>query len=620
MRSSEREAAIVVVGGAGVVESVLASGSAPADFPVSTLEWNALLSGRALAPGEAFTLDAPQCLARVVGDGDRKLVVITLSDDIVSSQSRVSVVESANVEVLLHEAYQRLELAVSAGNLGLWDWDTKESVYFSPGWKAQLGFTDPELPNTLEAWRALIHPADRGPVFDVVNAHVANTSLPARFVNEFRMRTKDGTHRWVAGFGQVVRDAEGRCVRVVGYHVDVNERRTRDDAEAKLRSQLQRTVADLARASKLKDQFLANMSHELRTPLNAIIGQSEVLLEELHGTINAAQRHALGLVSTSSEHLLALINDLLDVAKVDAGRLELERQPTSLDHLCQECVGLIRDSARRRTINVVYENDGALDFVSVDRRRLRQVLLNLLSNAVKFTPDGGSLGLAVRRDERSAVLIVWDTGIGIAKGDLSSLFKPFVQLDAELSRRHQGTGLGLALVERLVQLHGGAIEVESDAGLGSRFTIRLPNVAIEERPAAPTSRDEPTVTLTGLSLLVVDDQDMNLQHLRELLEARGAKVRTAMTGAAATNLIHEAPPDVLLMDIQMPDVDGLETIRRLRADKGVSSRLGIVALTALAMPGDREQCLRVGADEYLSKPAPIQRIAEAIVAVANARR
>ncbi|RLC62055.1 MAG: hypothetical protein DRI48_10005, partial [Chloroflexi bacterium] len=373
---------------------------------------------------------------------------------------------------------------------------------------------------------------------------------------------------------------------------------------------------ELARAVRLKDEFLASMSHELRTPLNAILGMSEVLRRGIYGSLDERQLKAVHIIEESGRHLLSLINDVLDIAKIEAGKVELQIVPLSVETVCRDSLQLVKQQAQAKEIEVVYSPDDEVTLVQADERRLKQILANLLSNAVKFTPQGGKIGLEVAGDAAGQVVhfTVWDTGIGILQEDMERLFKPFVQLDSSLSREYTGTGLGLALVYRLTEMHGGSVAVESEEGKGSRFTVSLPWAASQE-PGEPQVRetreqegeDEET---TGrrrdkkrrrATVLLAEDNQPNIDAVSDCLTAEGYRVVAARNGTEAIERAQEERPDVILMDIQMPGMDGLEAIRRIRANADLEA-IPIVALTALAMPGDRERCLKAGANAYLSKP------------------
>jgi PAS domain S-box-containing protein len=389
-------------------------------------------------------------------------------------------------------------------------------------------------------------------------------------------------------------------------------------------AELSAANAELARAARLKDEFLASMSHELRTPLNAILGLSEALQEEVYGDLNEKQLQALSRVEESGRHLLELINEILDISKIEAGKLELELQPTSLESVCQASLRLVKQMAQRKHLRVTSHVDHEVGTIRADGRRLKQILVNLLTNACKFTSEGGSVGLEVVGDVEAQVvrLAVWDTGIGIAAQDLERLFQPFVQLDSSLSRRYAGTGLGLALVQRLTELHGGGIIVESELGKGSKFTVSLPWRKVESETAAAEramdgasrARQRTGKSAKGSSplILLAEDNEDNITTVLDYLEEKAYRVIVARNGLEAIRRVRQDRPDVILMDIQMPELDGLEAIKRIRAGGKTMSEIPIIALTALAMPGDRERCLEAGASVYLSKPVSLRGLAEAV--------
>jgi len=416
--------------------------------------------------------------------------------------------------------------------------------------------------------------------------------------------------------------------------VRVTDISDRQRAKAQLQErnqQLALSNEQLARATRLKDEFLANMSHELRTPLNAILGMMEGLQEQVFGPINAQQLNAVTIVERSANHLLSLINDILDVAKIESGQMEIHREATSLVPLCESSLVFIRQQAHKKHLEVQTQLPPDPPLLHVDDRRIRQVLINLLTNALKFTPTGGTIMLAAivlppRPDSllADAPLVPWmriavvDTGIGIAPDQRDRLFQPFVQVDSALNRQFEGTGLGLALVKRIVELHGGTVSLSSEVGKGSRFTLELPCVAAAQPEtaiansgaiaSAPT--DAPVSTTRPLILLAEDNQH-NVDTLATYLVAKGYRLQVAMDGEAALAYVCTERPDLILMDVQMPKVDGLEAIRQIRQNPDLAG-IPIIALTAMAMMGDRERCLEAGADEYLSKPVKLKRLLETI--------
>jgi PAS domain S-box-containing protein len=459
----------------------------------------------------------------------------------------------------------------------------------------------------------------------------ADTALHRWEGVEREFQRRDGSTFWALVTGALVRDAEGRIVRGRSALVDITERK---HAEARLREQevrLREALAEarlaneaLSLAGRAKDEFLASMSHELRTPLNGILGLAEILMEGIYGPVNARQSSALARVQESGQHLLALINDILDLAKVEAGKLTLDVTPVAVEELVRGCVRMIADGAHRKRLRVSTEVTFRGGPVLLDVRRMKQALVNLLANAVKFTPAGGALGITAAGEAGEALSIaVWDTGVGIAAGDLERLFQSFVQLDSSLAREHNGSGLGLALVRRFVELHGGRVRVESEPGQGSRFTVTVPLRPPAVAPPATPSRPAPAFAAhraeDGRLVLVAEDDEANAAFAGEALRAGGFRALRAKDGAEAVALARAHRPALILMDVQMPGMDGLTAIRALRAepDRALAA-VPILALTALAMPGDRERCLAAGADDYVAKPVGAAQLVAAIEALLRA--
>ncbi len=379
--------------------------------------------------------------------------------------------------------------------------------------------------------------------------------------------------------------------------------------------------AELNRAARLKDEFLANMSHELRTPLSAVLGLSEALQEEIYGSLNERQHKTVLSVVDSSRLLLSLINDILDISKIEAGKFDLERDWVQIEPLIATCVELIYQSAQKKSINIDYDIDPLVTTVYADERRLKQILVNLLSNAVKFTPINGVVRLDIISsiEQQIARFVVTDTGIGIAQEDLARLFQPFVQLDSSLVRQHPGTGLGLALVYRMTRMHGGSITVESEVGHGSRFIISLPwdgvqiaDLSAEKVVTPVSSNGSHTKSLSPhergtLLVLIADDNETTIDAFSDYLITSGYRIATARSGKEAIDTAIELSPAIILMDINMPEMDGISAIRHIRKTPEIA-QTPIIAITAMAMPGDRERCLEAGANDYLSKPVSLRMV------------
>jgi len=366
--------------------------------------------------------------------------------------------------------------------------------------------------------------------------------------------------------------------------------------------------AKLARLARLKDEFLANMSHELRTPLNAILGIAEAFQEEIYGPLTAKQRRFLTTLEESGQHLLALINDILDFSRIEANKLNLNLHSVAIEAVCQASLRMIQGPAYKKRLQISSTLDTTFEFIQADERRLKQILVKLLDNAVKFTPERGHIELEVTGnvEHNSVEFHVRDNGIGITPDDMEHLFDAFVQLDGGLNRAHEGTGLGLSLVYRLTQLHGGSMNVSSQVGQGSCFTVTLPwgnNQRAQLKTTTAAAYPHPTAA----TLLVAEDNEMNLETLSSYLCTKGYQVITAHDGVEAIEQAKAKQPQLILMDIQMPVMNGLEAIMEIRAQPQIA-KTPIIALTALVRPGDKERCLRAGANDYLSKPVKMKKL------------
>jgi PAS domain S-box-containing protein len=451
-----------------------------------------------------------------------------------------------------------------------------------------------------------ILPAEIADRFRAAKAEARRTQRLQQF--EFRSTDFDGDHHFEV---RVLSD-DGREVIVVIR--DITDRALAD------RAQLEAKQAAES-ASKSKSEFLASMSHELRTPLNAILNISESLGEGVYGALNEKQQRSLQTVSESGRHLLGLINDILDLSKIEAGKLELQISEINVRAFCEASVRLVREAALQRRQEITLEIEPGFDSIQADERKFKQVLVNLLSNASKFTPRGGKFGLQVAENGGLASFTVWDAGIGISPEDLNKLFQPFVQLDSKLSREYAGTGLGLSLAQRLAQAHHGRIEVESNPGLGSRFIVTLPvrrgqGECILTRAAQTQAIPMPAAAKgCGPRVLLVEDIEANRDCIGDYLESKGFQMNFAVNGVEALALVEAWTPDIIVTDIQMSGMDGFEAIRQLRARPALA-HTPIMALTALAMDGDSERCLAAGATHYLSKPVALKALAATLMAIA----
>lgn len=412
---------------------------------------------------------------------------------------------------------------------------------------------------------------------------------------------------------------------------------------------LRQTNEKLERASQLKSEFLASMSHELRTPLNSILGFADLLKRQTSGSLNHRQVNQVQFIEKSGWHLLQLINDILDLSKIESGKTELNLASVNIHELCSECLKMIQPRADKKCLALSLELDYRITQVLLDERRVRQIMINLLSNAIKFTPERGKVRLSGHlaygsqiegdyRPDRSPInestpylcLEVEDSGIGISQDRWHLLFQPFQQVDSSLTRRHEGTGLGLVLTKRLAELHGGTVSLQTQVNQGSRFRVWLPltemrrelaeSYNVEKETQDVIQSDSATDKVNKVNfhrVLVVEDQLFNQLLITEVLELEGYQVELISDGLTMLEMISstlvkpEVLPDLILMDIQLPEVDGFELIRKLKQSP-LWKVIPVVAVTAMVMTGDRERCLAAGANDYLSKPLEVDLVLETV--------
>jgi signal transduction histidine kinase/DNA-binding response OmpR family regulator len=363
------------------------------------------------------------------------------------------------------------------------------------------------------------------------------------------------------------------------------------------------------RANRAKDEFLAVMTHEIRTPLNAVIGLADLLIAS---DADAEQRRHLATIRTSGEHLLSMINDILDHSKIDAGHMTLEELPFSPKESAEEVVSLMQEAANAKGLRLELVIEGPVsERVLGDPVRLRQVLLNLVSNAVKFTDTGGvTITLRAAQLGGPISFSVVDTGVGMDEATRIRLFNPFTQGDSSISRRFGGTGLGLSISQRLVKLMGGIISVESAPGRGTAFAFTLPLCATS-RPTTVIQRSRPNDQVPSFRgrVLVVDDRGINRQVAVAMIKRLGLTVEEAAEGRAALERLARGGIDLVLMDCQMPGMDGPTTTAEWRLREGPGKRIPVIALSAAVMPTDRERCRLAGMDGFLAKPIRLDLLA-----------
>ncbi len=562
-----------------------------------------------------FTIVSPS----TIFDADNKTNFVVVTD----------ITERKQAEAAIEQLKRQNELILNSVGEGIYGLDhNRITIFVNPAACNMLGFQANEIIG--KPFHEIVSrtTAD-GKIYPIekdLTSSVLMNGMTCHIDNEVFWR-KNGTSFPVECTSTPIRDENDQIVGIVVTFRDITERLQAKEALIKERTslaqrveertaELSRANADLARAVRLKDEFLASMSHELRTPLSAILTRVEILQEQVFGDLNEKQLSYVNNIETSGRHLLGLINDILDLSKIEAGKMELQLESVFVKDVCLSSMGFIKELALKKMLKVSTNIDKKVHTIKADQRRLKQILINLLNNAVKFTDEKQTIGLEVIGNKKQEVVhfTVWDTGIGIAESDMNKLFQSFVQVDSSLSRRYEGTGLGLALVRRLAEMHGGGVSVESEVGKGSRFTVSLPWQDDQEEIAVETDHKE-TVSIKPTRLapliLLAEDNESNIQSISDYLQINNYRVIVARHGKEAIERAKEECPAVILMDIQMPIMDGLEATQHIRADTALAN-IPIIALTALAMPGDKEQCFAAGVNEYLTKPVHLKGLIKLI--------
>ncbi|MBD0265968.1 MAG: response regulator, partial [Tolypothrix sp. Co-bin9] len=378
---------------------------------------------------------------------------------------------------------------------------------------------------------------------------------------------------------------------------------------------LQSFNQQLERTNQLKNQFLANTSHEIRTPLSSIIGFTHLLLAQGYDPTRERHQEYLNIIQSSGKHLLALINDILDLSKIEANQLEVQWETVNVPTLCSNVFALLKEKAANKNLKLCLEVDPNITTLVADSLRLKQMLLNLLFNALKFTTTG-SVGLKVVAKGEFMYFTVWDTGSGISKEYQTELFQPYFQIANAATGRDEGTGLGLAVTRKLVEIHSGWLKVESKVNQGSRFTIGLP--LRQEEGVGEDEREKPDEwdgedgedlnTISSSEILLVEDDLPNAKVIKTYLEKLGYQVSWVKNAAEMWQVITQLQPALILMDVYLPDENGLKVVQQLRENDKYKT-IPIVAQTAMAMKGDREICLAAGVNDYISKPIDLPLLA-----------
>ncbi|WP_442877386.1 response regulator [Desulfolutivibrio sp.] len=548
-------------------------------------------------------------------DGTRIPVLKTVTPILVQGQQKylecfIDIRARKDAEIELQRSREQFELAVKGSNDGIWDWDLRTNTLFlSPKWKEQLGYRDQELDNVFATFENLLHPEDRRHVFEYIQQYLQGDAQ--RYIQEFRMRHKDGTYRWILARGEAVRNASGAPVRMAGSHTDMTEQKKAQERLEEFARQMEinnieldQALGQAQAATQAKSEFLANMSHEIRTPMNGVIGMTGLLL----GTdLTDEQRRYAEIIRTSGESLLNLINDILDFSKIEAGKLELEILDFDLLDLIDDFSDALAVRAQEKGLEFLCFVDPDVPIsLRGDPGRLRQVLNNLAGNAIKFTHAGEvTVKITLTDDHEDGCLLcfsVRDTGIGISEENHAVLFDKFSQADASTTRKYGGTGLGLSISKQLVTMMGGEIGVNSTQGRGAEFWF---TVAVEKQKHRLREAPSPTL-LHGVRALVVDDNTTNCEILTINMASWGMRPYEVPNAPLALGALYQAleendPYRLAVIDMQMPGMDGLALGRAIKADPRLAG-VAMVMLTSMGTRGDARRFAEAGFRAYEVKP------------------
>ena len=494
----------------------------------------------------------------------------------------------------------------------------QQFLYVSPAYETIWGRTRESLYAAPVLWLQAVYKADRRKVMEIATTH---SEAKRQIAFEYRIMRPDGDIRWIRSRILALRDEEGVHYRSVGFSEDITEQKLASDALQQAHDELERRVEertealrlaleDAQAASRAKSEFLANMSHEIRTPINGILGMAQLLG---HTSLSDEQQEYIDLLQSSGDLLMRVVNDVLDFSKIEAGKLDIEHIPFGLRDTVSGTLSTLGLRAREKGLQLRHQvMEEVPEQLVGDPGRLQQILFNLVGNAIKFTETGHiDVRFELFSQDGNDLIIgvsVVDTGIGIPEDKQATIFDAFAQADTSHTRQYGGTGLGLAITSRLVDMMGGELAVDSVEGKGSTFRFSLRFEKGADKTAASRVRNFAS-TARPMHLLLAEDNPVNQRLAVRLLEKEGHTVTVVDTGQKVLDILLRESFDAILMDVQMPELDGLQTTQAIRErERQSDDHMPIVALTAHAMVDDRRRCLQAGMDAYISKPIVVEEL------------
>ena len=482
-----------------------------------------------------------------------------------------------------------------------------ESVTWSDEFRRMLGYDGADdFPDVLESWSDLLHPDDKDRVMREYNETLYDYTGQKTYDVEYRLLTKNRGYRWYRAVGKPTRRSDGSPKFYVGVFIDITEQKEMMQELARQRESLSVALEEANQANKAKTAFLSNMSHEIRTPMNAIIGLDRIALND--PGISDATREHLEKIGLSAQHLLSIINDILDMSRIESGRMTVKNEEFSFAKTLAQVNTIISDQCRDKGIDYECRVNGTIDDYYIgDEMKLRQVLINILGNAVKFTPSGGTVTFVVETIARfngksTLQFTISDTGIGMSQEFLPKLFDAFSQEDSSTTSRFGSTGLGMAITRSIIELMNGTIAVESEKNKGTTFTV---TVTLVECDRKSTEEEEDILHPHELCVLVIDDDPIACEHAQLVLGQVGINCERALSGAEGvqmTKLRHarREPYNLILVDWRMPDMDGVETTRQIRA--AVGNETPVIILTSYNWDDIEDEAKAAGVDTFVAKP------------------